>query len=72
MTTDTCSNRSTVKINSADFSDGGLTLEESRQVCIWLDEMGLDLIELSGGTYESMAFEVRQSPPSAPSFGTRH
>ncbi|GAA5880378.1 hypothetical protein JCM1840_006196 [Sporobolomyces johnsonii] len=45
-----------IKINSADFSDGGLTLEESRQVCIWLDEAGLDLIELSGGTYESLSF----------------
>ncbi|GAA5862816.1 hypothetical protein JCM8547_006558 [Rhodosporidiobolus lusitaniae] len=42
-----------IKINSAAFSDGGLTLEESKQVCQWLDEAGLHLIELSGGTYES-------------------
>ncbi|GAA5994756.1 NADH:flavin oxidoreductase/NADH oxidase family protein [Rhodotorula paludigena] len=54
-----------IKINSADFSDGGLTLEESRQVCIWLDEMGLDLIELSGGTYESMAFEHKKESTKA-------
>ncbi|BGP44950.1 hypothetical protein JCM10450v2_000765 [Rhodotorula kratochvilovae] len=49
-----------MKLNSADFSDGGLTLEESKQVCIWLDEAGMDLIELSGGTYESMAFEHKK------------
>ncbi|GAA5892582.1 hypothetical protein JCM6882_005652 [Rhodosporidiobolus microsporus] len=42
-----------IKINSADFSEGGMTPEESRQVCEWLDERGVDLIELSGGTYES-------------------
>ncbi|GAA6043533.1 hypothetical protein JCM8097_001206, partial [Rhodosporidiobolus ruineniae] len=49
-----------IKINSADFSEGGMTPEESRQVCQWLDEAGLDLIELSGGTYESMAFEHKK------------
>ncbi|BGP12917.1 hypothetical protein JCM10213_004336 [Rhodosporidiobolus nylandii] len=49
-----------IKINSADFSEGGMTPEESRQVCQWLDERGLDLIELSGGTYESMAFEHKR------------
>ncbi|GAA5862782.1 hypothetical protein JCM8547_006544 [Rhodosporidiobolus lusitaniae] len=49
-----------IKINSADFSDGGLTLEESKQVCQWLDEAGLHLIELSGGTYESLAFEHKK------------
>ncbi|POY71493.1 hypothetical protein BMF94_5806 [Rhodotorula taiwanensis] len=49
-----------IKINSADFSDGGLTTDESRQVCQWLDAAGLDLIELSGGTYESLAFEHKK------------
>lgn len=43
-------------MNSADFSDGGLTPEESRQVGQWLDQAGLDFIELSGGTYEDVAF----------------
>ncbi|GAA6023717.1 hypothetical protein JCM10207_000233 [Rhodosporidiobolus poonsookiae] len=42
-----------VKINSADFSSGGLTLEESAQVCEWLDQAGVELLELSGGTYEA-------------------
>ncbi|GAA5902151.1 hypothetical protein JCM6882_006714 [Rhodosporidiobolus microsporus] len=49
-----------IKINSADFSEGGMTPEESRQVCQWLDEAGLDLIELSGGTYESGGFEHKK------------
>jgi 2,4-dienoyl-CoA reductase-like NADH-dependent reductase (Old Yellow Enzyme family) len=43
-------------MNSADFSDGGLTDVESRQVAQMLDQAGVDLIELSGGTYESMKF----------------
>ncbi|GAA6045490.1 hypothetical protein JCM8097_006811, partial [Rhodosporidiobolus ruineniae] len=50
-----------IKINSADFAEGGMTPEESRQVCQWLDEAGLDLIELSGGTYESMAFDGQRA-----------
>jgi len=37
-----------------------MTPEESKQVCIWLDEAGLDLIELSGGTYESGAFNHKK------------
>ncbi|GAA5854616.1 hypothetical protein JCM9279_005712 [Rhodotorula babjevae] len=49
-----------MKLNSADFSEGGMTPEESKQVCIWLDEAGLDLIELSGGTYESGAFNHKK------------
>ena len=49
-----------IKMNSADFADGGLTEEESRTVAQQLDEAGLDLIELSGGSYESMAFEHKK------------
>ncbi|GAA5926703.1 hypothetical protein JCM3775_007015 [Rhodotorula graminis] len=49
-----------MKLNSADFSEGGMTPEESRQVCAWLDEAGMDLIELSGGTYESGAFNHKK------------
>ena len=33
---------------------------ESRQVCAWLDQAGMDLIELSGGTYESGAFNHKK------------
>ncbi|GAA6005645.1 hypothetical protein JCM10207_005281 [Rhodosporidiobolus poonsookiae] len=49
-----------IKINSADFAEKGLTPEESRVVCQKLAEMGVELIELSGGTYESGAFEHKK------------
>lgn len=41
-----------VKLNSADFQKGGFAFEESLQVAQWLQEAGVDLIEISGGTYE--------------------
>lgn len=45
-----------VKLNSADFQKGGFTIEDSCQVARWLEKDGIDLIELSGGTYEQMSF----------------
>lgn len=45
-----------VKLNSADFQKGGFSLEDSTRVAAWLEEDGIDLIELSGGTYEQMSF----------------
>ena len=45
-----------VKLSSADFQKGGFSLEESAQVASWLEQDGIDLIELSGGTYEQMSF----------------
>ncbi|MDP9183852.1 MAG: NADH:flavin oxidoreductase/NADH oxidase family protein [Actinomycetota bacterium] len=44
-----------VKLNSADFQRGGFTEEESRDVVAALSTAGLDLIEISGGNYESPA-----------------
>ncbi|MFE9438356.1 NADH:flavin oxidoreductase/NADH oxidase family protein [Streptomyces sp. NPDC006602] len=44
-----------VKLNSADFQRGGFTEEESRAVVAALAQEGLDLIEISGGSYESPA-----------------
>ena len=41
-----------VKLNSADFQKGGFAFEDSLQVAHWLQEAGVDLIEISGGTYE--------------------
>ncbi|NND83460.1 MAG: NADH:flavin oxidoreductase/NADH oxidase family protein [Gammaproteobacteria bacterium] len=41
-----------VKLNSADFQKGGFAFEDSLQVAQWLQEAGVDLIEISGGTYE--------------------
>ncbi|MDC1144139.1 NADH:flavin oxidoreductase/NADH oxidase family protein [Porticoccaceae bacterium] len=41
-----------VKLNSADFQKGGFAFEDSLQVVQWLEQAGVDLIEISGGTYE--------------------
>jgi 2,4-dienoyl-CoA reductase-like NADH-dependent reductase (Old Yellow Enzyme family) len=41
-----------VKLNSADFQKGGFAFEESLQVAQWLEEASIDLLEISGGTYE--------------------
>ena len=48
-----------VKINSADFQRGGFTEHESRAVITRLAEAGVDLIEISGGSYESPAMMGR-------------
>lgn len=41
-----------VKLNSADFQRGGFDFNESLQVAKWLEAEGVDLLEISGGTYE--------------------
>ena len=44
-----------IKLNSADFQRGGFTEEESLDVIVALQAAGIDLVELSGGTYEAPA-----------------
>ncbi len=44
-----------IKLNSADFQRGGFTEDESRGVLAALAGEGLDMIEISGGSYESPA-----------------
>lgn len=44
-----------VKLNSADFQRGGFDKDDARQVIAWLAPLGVDLVELSGGSYESPA-----------------
>tara|TARA_R110002072_G_scaffold64203_2_gene159187 strand:+ start:27632 stop:28852 length:1221 start_codon:yes stop_codon:yes gene_type:complete len=41
-----------IKLNSADFSKGGFTNEEAVFVTKSLSDLGIDLIEVSGGSYE--------------------
>lgn len=41
-----------VKLNSADFQVGGFSLEESIKVVQWLNGLGIDLLEVTGGSYE--------------------
>ncbi len=51
-----------IKLNSADFQRGGFTEDESLDVMSALAEAGIDLIEISGGTYEAPAMTgVRES-----------
>ena len=45
----------TIKLNSADFQRGGFTEDDSRDVVTALAGEGIDLIEISGGNYESPA-----------------
>lgn len=44
-----------IKINSADFQRGGFSEEESMEVVKMLSELDIDMIEVSGGTYEKAA-----------------
>ncbi|BDI60504.1 NADH:flavin oxidoreductase/NADH oxidase family protein [Qipengyuania nanhaisediminis] len=67
-----------VKLNSADFQKGGFAFADSFQVVRWLEEDGVDLIEISGGTYEQPKLmgiagmeEEEAQPDLAPSTAAR-
>jgi len=53
-----------IKINSADFQRGAFSEEESMEVIQMLDQVGMDLIEVSGGTYERAAMVGTQHKES--------
>lgn len=44
-----------IKINSTDFKEDGLTEEDSLKTIIELANLGLDFVEISGGTYKRPA-----------------
>jgi len=46
-----------VKINSADFQRGGFSADDARQVVVMLNALAVDLVELSGGSYEAPAMQ---------------
>jgi 2,4-dienoyl-CoA reductase-like NADH-dependent reductase (Old Yellow Enzyme family) len=46
-----------VKLNSADFQRGGFTADDARQVVERLNDLEVDLVELSGGSYEVPAMQ---------------
>lgn len=46
-----------VKLNSADFQRGGFTTDDARQVVEMLGRLPVDLVELSGGSYEAPAMQ---------------
>lgn len=45
----------TVKLNSADFQRGGFDADDAESVIAMLAPLGVDVVELSGGSYESPA-----------------
>ncbi|WP_426411113.1 NADH:flavin oxidoreductase/NADH oxidase family protein [Bradyrhizobium ganzhouense] len=46
-----------VKLNSADFQRGGFSSDDAHQVVEMLNHLGVDLVELSGGSYEAPAMQ---------------
>ena len=58
-----------IKINSIEFQDEGITPEEAQGLCKVLEQTRFDYVELSGGTYESLAFiHKRESTKKRESF----
>lgn len=58
-----------IKINSVEFQEHGFTPEESKELCEILDQTKFDFVELSGGTYQSGAFQhKRESSEKRESF----
>lgn len=57
-----------VKLNSEDFVEGGLSVDEMLSVAAMLEEGGIDAVELSGGTiYASGDYSsIRAGDPAAP------
>lgn len=50
-----------VKLNSADFQRGGFDIEDAKTVVSFLTPYHIDLIELSGGSYEAPAMQGRSA-----------
>jgi 2,4-dienoyl-CoA reductase-like NADH-dependent reductase (Old Yellow Enzyme family) len=50
-----------VKLNSADFQRGGFDVDDAAKVIGMLEPLGVDLVELSGGSYESPAMAGRSA-----------
>lgn len=60
-----------IKLNSADFQRGGFTEEESLTTIRAMAEAGIDLIEISGGTYEAPAMSGAMQQPAKASTAAR-
>lgn len=66
-----------VKLNSADFQKGGFAFDDSVIVAGWLQAAGVDLLEISGGSYEQPAMmdiqgmEAPDAPPQKASTAAR-
>jgi 2,4-dienoyl-CoA reductase-like NADH-dependent reductase (Old Yellow Enzyme family) len=60
-----------IKLNSADFQRGGFTEDESMATIQALADAGIDLIEISGGTYEAPAMSGAFQQPQKASTAAR-
>ncbi len=60
-----------IKLNSADLQKGGFTEEESMAAIQALADAGIDLLEISGGTYESPVMSGVFNQPQKTSTTTR-
>ncbi|KAF4925771.1 NADH-dependent flavin oxidoreductase nadA [Colletotrichum fructicola] len=49
-----------IKVNSVEFQEGGFSTEDCSELCALLEEHKFDFVELSGGTYQSLAFEHKR------------
>lgn len=51
-----------LKTNSVEFQTEGTTVDDAIEMCKAYEEIGFDFVELSGGTYEQLAFQhIRDS-----------
>lgn len=55
-----------IKLNSADFQRGGFSEDESIEALKSLENAGIDLIEISGGTYEAPAMTGAEAMEASP------
>jgi 2,4-dienoyl-CoA reductase-like NADH-dependent reductase (Old Yellow Enzyme family) len=60
-----------IKLNSADFQRGGFTEQDSLATIHALADAGIDLIEISGGTYEAPAMSGAMHEPVKASTAAR-
>ncbi|KAJ3544864.1 hypothetical protein NM208_g2817 [Fusarium decemcellulare] len=49
-----------IKVNSVEFQDEGFSTDDCKVLCRNLEKHGFDFVELSGGTYQSLAFIHRR------------
>lgn len=49
-----------IKINSVEFQEGGFSAEDAKELCELLEAAEFDFVELSGGTYQSLAFSHKR------------
>jgi 2,4-dienoyl-CoA reductase-like NADH-dependent reductase (Old Yellow Enzyme family) len=49
-----------IKINSVEFQDKGFSADECKDLCASLEAHNFDFVELSGGSYQSLAFNHKR------------